>query len=130
VPPLPPTEVKLPPPEEVKPPPPKEVKPPRKKVVLQPVAAVRAPALSAEEGTWSAKLFHDAFVKLQKVAVHLGVPPTSHLLQTTVKYYAFKINVLVGDLESGVLPPVDDDGSDDGGSSGGDYLYLINLFLC
>jgi hypothetical protein len=33
----------------------------------------------------------------------------------TVKDYAFKINVLVGDLERGVLAPVDDDGSDDGG---------------
>jgi hypothetical protein len=27
----------------------------------------------------------------------------------------FKINILVGDLEIGVLTPVDDDGSDDGG---------------
>jgi hypothetical protein len=32
----------------------------------------------------------------------------------TVKDYAFKINVLVGDLERGVLVPVDDDGGDDG----------------
>jgi hypothetical protein len=32
-----------------------------------------------------------------------------------VKDYAFKINVLVGDLERGVLAPVDDDGGDDGG---------------
>jgi hypothetical protein len=31
----------------------------------------------------------------------------------TVKDYAFKINVLVGDLERGVL--VNDDGGDDGG---------------
>jgi hypothetical protein len=31
-----------------------------------------------------------------------------------VKDYAFKINVLVGDLERGVLAPVDDDGGDDG----------------
>jgi hypothetical protein len=36
------------------------------------------------------------------VAVHLWVQPPSHLLQTTVKDYAFKINVLVGDLERGV----------------------------
>jgi hypothetical protein len=54
-------------------------------------------------------------MKLQKVVVHLGVPPTSHPLQTTVKDYAFKISVLVGDLERGVLPPVDDDSSDGGG---------------
>jgi hypothetical protein len=32
-----------------------------------------------------------------------------------VKDYAFKINVLVGDLDRGVLAPVDDDGGDDGG---------------
>jgi hypothetical protein len=34
-----------------------------------------------------------------------------------MKDYALKINVLVGDLERGVLPhpTVDDDGSDDGG---------------
>jgi hypothetical protein len=33
----------------------------------------------------------------------------------TVKDYAFKINVLVGDLKRGVLAPVDDDCGDDGG---------------
>jgi hypothetical protein len=31
-----------------------------------------------------------------------------------VKDYAFKINVLVGDLERGVLAPIDDDDDDDG----------------
>jgi hypothetical protein len=60
-----------------------------------------------------------------------------------VKDYAFKINILVGDLKRGVLAPVDDDDGDDGsldspgsgsdsdcgGSSSGDYLFLINLFL-
>jgi hypothetical protein len=61
------------------------------------------------------KLFHESFVKLQKVAVHLRVQPPSHPLQTTVKDYAFKINVLVGDLKRGVLTPVNDDGGDDGG---------------
>jgi hypothetical protein len=50
-------------------------------------------------------LFHKAFVKLRKVAVHLGVPAPSHPLQMTVKDYAFKVNVLVGDLERGVLAP-------------------------
>jgi hypothetical protein len=44
--------------------PPKEVKPPQRKVVLQPVAVVRAPALNADEATWSANLFHEAFMKL------------------------------------------------------------------
>jgi hypothetical protein len=33
----------------------------------------------------------------------------------TVKDYAFKINVLVGDLERGVLAPVDKDSGDNGG---------------
>jgi hypothetical protein len=68
-----PAKVKPPPPEEVKPPPPKEVKLPRHKVARQPVAAVRAPALNAQDASWSVKLFHEAFVKLLKVAVHLRV---------------------------------------------------------
>jgi hypothetical protein len=73
VPPPLPAEVKPPPHEEVKPPLPKEVKPPWRKVALQLVPAVRAPALSVDEATWSANLFHEAFLKLRKVAVHLGV---------------------------------------------------------
>jgi hypothetical protein len=84
-------------------------------VALQIVAVVRAPALNADEATWSANLFHEAFVKFRKVAVHLRVPTPSHPLQMTVKDYAFKIIVLVGDLERGVLAPVDDDDGDDGG---------------
>jgi hypothetical protein len=68
------------------------------------MAAVRAPALSADEASWSANLFHEAFVKLRKVAVYLGVPPHSHPLQMTVKDYAFKINVLFGDLERSACP--------------------------
>jgi hypothetical protein len=60
-------------------------------------------------------LFHEAFVKLRKVAVHLGVQPPSHPLQATVKDYAFKIKVFVANLERGVLAPVDDDNGDDGG---------------
>jgi hypothetical protein len=66
------------------------VKPPWRKVALQPVAIVRAPALNVDEATWSANLFHEAFVKLRKVAVHLEVPAPSHPLQMTVKDYAFK----------------------------------------
>jgi hypothetical protein len=79
VPPPPPAEVKPPLPEEVKPPPPKEVKPPQRKA-LHPVAVVRAPALNADEATWSANLFHKAFVKLREVAVQLGVLAPSHPL--------------------------------------------------
>jgi hypothetical protein len=71
-PPVEPKKVKPPPPEEVPPPPltevklppPEEVKPPRRKVALQPVAVVRAPTLNADEATWLANLFHEAFVKL------------------------------------------------------------------
>jgi hypothetical protein len=69
------------------------------------MAAVRAPALSAQNASWLAKLLHEAFVKLGVVVVHLGAQPPSHLLQTTVMNYAFKINVLVWELERGVLPP-------------------------
>jgi hypothetical protein len=58
--------------------------------------------------------FSEAFVKLRNVVVHLGVPEPHDSLQRTVKDYAFKINILAGDLERGVLAPVDDDGSDDG----------------
>jgi hypothetical protein len=90
--PPPPEEVPLPPPAEVKLPPPEEVKPPWHRVALQP-AALRAPALSAEEAPWSAKLFHKAFMKLRKVAVHLGVQLPSHPLQTTMKDYTLKVNV-------------------------------------
>jgi hypothetical protein len=54
-------------------------------------------------------------VKLRKVAIHLGVSAHRDPLQMTVKDYAFKINILVGDLERGVLAPVDDDGNDDCG---------------
>jgi hypothetical protein len=91
------------------------VKPPRRKVALQPVAVVRAPALNGDESTWSANLFHEAFMKLRKATIHLGVPAPSHPLQMIMKDYAFKIIVFVGDLERGVLAPVDDDGGDDGG---------------
>jgi hypothetical protein len=104
----------------VKPPPPKEVKTPRPKVVLQPVEVVRAPPLNADEVTWLVNLFHEALVKLRKVFVHVGVPTPKDPLQMTVKDYTFKIIVLVGDLERGVLAPVIDDGGLDVSSSGSD----------
>jgi hypothetical protein len=64
-------------------------------------------------------MFHEAFMMLRKVVVHLGVPALRDPLQMTVKDYAFKINILVGDLERGVLAPVDDDDNNDGGEDGG-----------
>jgi hypothetical protein len=114
VPPLPPDE-----PEEVPPPPPDE---PEEALAPQPVEAVSAPPLSADEATWSVNLFHDTFVRLRRVVVHLGVPVPNDPLQRTVKDYAFKTNILAGELERGVLAPVDDDGCNDGSlvSSGSD----------
>ena len=99
-------------PEEVPPPPPEEASAP------QPVEAVSAPPLTANEATWSVNLFREAFVRLRRVAVHLRVPVPNDPLQRTVKDYAFKIHILAGDLERGVLAPVDDDGSLDGSGSG------------
>jgi hypothetical protein len=50
-------------------------------------------------------MLHQAFVHLVKVSVHVEVQPPTHPLQTTVMDYTFKINVLAGELERGVLPP-------------------------
>jgi hypothetical protein len=83
--------------------------------MLQPVVVVCDPPLNVDEAAWSVNLFREAFVKLRKVAVHLEVPAPNDPLQMTVKDYAFKINIFVGDLERGVLAPVNDDGGDDGG---------------
>jgi hypothetical protein len=41
--------------------------------VLQPVEAISAPALTADEATWSVNLFCEAFNRLRQVAIHLGV---------------------------------------------------------
>jgi hypothetical protein len=101
----PPEEVPPPTPAEVKPPPPEEVKPPRRKVARQPVVPVRAPLVNVLDDSWSVKMLYQAFVKHGKVVVHLGVHQPTHPLQTTVIDYAFKINVLAGELERGVLPP-------------------------
>jgi hypothetical protein len=38
-----------------------------------------------------------------------------------MKDYAFKINILAGDLERGVLAPVDDDGGDNGSLDSSGY---------
>jgi hypothetical protein len=103
-PPAEPEEVPPPPPEEVLPPTPEELKSPQRKVVRQPMVPVRAPSVNVQDASWLVKLLHQAFVNLGKVVVHLGVQPPSHPLQTTVMDYAFKINVLVGELERGVLP--------------------------
>jgi hypothetical protein len=112
-------------PEEVPPPPPdepEEVPPPlpEEALVSQPVEVVSAPALTADDASWSVNIFCEAFNRLQWVTVHLGVPGPNDLLQRTVKDYTFKIQILAGDLERGVLDPIDDDDGDDGAFDDGD----------
>jgi hypothetical protein len=74
-------------------------------VARQPVVPLHAPKVNVEYAGFSVKMLHQAFLSLGKVVVHLGVQRPTHPLQTTVMYYAFKINVLAGELERGVLPP-------------------------
>jgi hypothetical protein len=105
VPPPPPEEVPPPTPAEVKLPPPEEVKQHRRKLARQLVVPLHAPSVNVSDASWSVKMLHQAFLTLGKVAVHLGVQQPTHPLQTTVMDYAFKINVLDGELERGVLPP-------------------------
>jgi hypothetical protein len=50
-------------------------------------------------------MFHQAFVSLGKVVVHLEVQQPTHPLHMTMMDYAFKINVLARELERGVLLP-------------------------
>jgi hypothetical protein len=80
-----------------------------------------------------------------KVSVHLGVQQHTHPLQMSVMDYTFKISVLAGELERGVLPSPSTTATTMAaltspapaptltltvGSFGGDYLCLIKLFLC
>jgi hypothetical protein len=105
-----PTEVKPPSPEEVKP-----LKPPQRKVVRQPVVPLRAPKVNVEDACFSVKMLHQAWQSLGKVAIHLGVQRPTDPLQTTVMDYAFKVNVMAGELGRRVLPPFYYDDDDDGG---------------
>jgi hypothetical protein len=66
---------------------------------------LRAPSVNLVDASWSVKMLHQDFMKLGMVVIHLGAQQPTHLLQTTVMDYAFKINVLAGELERGVLPP-------------------------
>jgi hypothetical protein len=66
---------------------------------------LRAPKVNVEDACFSVKMLHQAFLSLGKVAIHVGVQRPTDPLQTTVMDYAFKINVLAGELERGVLPP-------------------------
>jgi hypothetical protein len=108
VPPPPPEEVPPPTPTEVKPPPPEEVKrlkPPRRKVARQSVVPLCAPKVNVEDACFSVKMLYQAWQSLGKVAVHLRVQRPTDPLQTTMMDYAFKVNVLAGQLEREVLPP-------------------------
>jgi hypothetical protein len=60
-------------------------------------------------------MLHRAFLSLGKVVVHLEIQQPTHPLQTTMMDYAFKINVLAGELQRGVLHPVYYDNGDDNG---------------
>jgi hypothetical protein len=125
-PPAEPEEVPPPPPaelEEVPPPPPEEVKPPPpcRKVAWQPVVPLRAPKVDFQDAYFSVKMLYEAWQSLGKLVVHLGVQRPTDLLQTTVMDYAFMVNVLAGQLQREVPPPVyDDDGGLDVSSSDSD----------
>jgi hypothetical protein len=144
VPPPPPTE-----PEEVPPPPPEEVKrlkPPQRKVARQPVVPLGAPKVDYSDACSSLKMLYKAWQSLGKLATHLGVQLPPGLLQMTVMDYAFKVNVFAGKVEREVVPPSTTTTTMAAstslspaptltptptvGSSDGDYLYLIDLFLC
>jgi hypothetical protein len=49
-------------------------------------------------------MLYEAWQSLGKLAVHLGVQRPPSPLQTTVMDYAFKVNVLAGNLEREVVP--------------------------
>jgi hypothetical protein len=124
-----PEEVPPPTPAEVKPPPPEEVKrlkPPWCKVARQPVVPLRAPKVNVEDASFSVKMRHRDFLSLGKVTIHLGVQRPTDLMQTTM-VYAFKINVLAGELEKGMLYPVYDDGGLDVSSFGSSPTPTMGL---
>jgi hypothetical protein len=142
-PPAEPEEVLPPPPEEVPPPPPEEVKrlkPPRRKVARQPVVPLCAPKVNFQDACFSVKMLYQAWQSLGKVAVHLGVQQPTDPLQMTVMDYAFKVNVLAGQLEREVVPPSTTTTTMVASTSPAPaptvgllqrrHLCLINLFLC
>jgi hypothetical protein len=51
-------------------------------------------------------MLYQAWQSLGKVAVQLEVQRPTDPLQTTVMDYPFKVNVLVGQMEREVVPPV------------------------
>jgi hypothetical protein len=109
--------------KEVPPPPLKEVKRlklPQRKVARKPVVPLRAPKVDVQDACFSVKILCEAWQSLGKLAVHLGFQRPTDPLQTIVMDYAFKVNVLAGQLEREVPPVYDDNGSLDVSSSRSD----------
>jgi hypothetical protein len=69
-------------------------------------------------------MLYEAWQSLGKLVVHLRIQIPPGPKEMTVMDYAFKVNVLAGNLEREVVPPVYYDNDDDGGldvsSSGSD----------
>jgi hypothetical protein len=83
----------------------KRLKPPRRKVP----PPMRAPKVNFEDACFLVKMLYQAWQSLGMMAVHLSVQRPTDPLQMTVMDYAFKVNVLAGQLEREVVPPDDDD---------------------
>jgi hypothetical protein len=84
----------------------KRLKPPRRKVARQPVVPLRAPKVDFQDACFSVKMLYEAWQSLAKLAVHLGVQRPTSPLQMILMDYAFKVNVLAGQLEREVSPPL------------------------
>jgi hypothetical protein len=106
-PPAEPEEVLSPPPEEVK-----RLKPPRRKVA-QPF--LRAQKVDYSDACFSMKMLYEAWQSLGKLVVHLGVQIPPGPKEMIVMDYAFKVNVLAGNLEREVVPLIYYYDDDDGG---------------
>jgi hypothetical protein len=122
----------VPTPEEALPPPPEEpeeVPPPvpEEAPTPSPVEAVTLPQLHLVD-IWYVNMFLQAFRRLRRVAVELGLPQPNDLLQRTMRDCTYKIHDLARDLEGVVIGPHDDNdddgdvgsfnGSDNGGLDG------------
>jgi hypothetical protein len=78
----------------------KRLKSPRRKVARQPVVPLCAPKVDFQDASFSAKMLYKDWQSLGKLSIHLGVQRPTDPLQTTVMDYAFKVNVLAGQLAS------------------------------
>jgi hypothetical protein len=77
---------------------------------------LRAPKVNVEDACFFSEDAPPGLAESSKGGRSFGVQLPTDLLQTTVMDYTFKINILAGAQDRGVLPLVyDDDGNDDGG---------------